>query len=62
MTFLKKHTQKRSSWVNTVKVLETQIKLSNISPTIRAKHHGNIEFRRLSKENGGLHDEELKKV
>lgn len=40
---------------------QTEIKLSNISPTIRAEHHGNIEFRRLSKENGGLHDEELKK-
>ena len=40
---------------------QTEIKLSNISPTIRAEHHGNIEFRRLSKENGGLHEEELKK-
>lgn len=40
---------------------QTEIKLSNISPTIRAEHHGNIEFRRLSKENGGLHDEELKR-
>ena len=40
---------------------QTEIKLSNISPTIRAEHDGNIEFRRLSKENGGLHDEELKK-
>lgn len=40
---------------------QTEIKLSNISPTIRAEHHGNIEFRRLSKENGGLNDEELKK-
>lgn len=40
---------------------QTEIKHSNISPTIRAEHHGNIEFRRLSKENGGLHDEELKK-
>lgn len=40
---------------------QTEIKLSNISPTIRAEHHGNIEFRRLSKENGGLHDDELRK-
>ena len=40
---------------------QTEIKLSYISPTIRAEHHGNIEFRRLSKENGGLHEEELKK-
>lgn len=40
---------------------QTEIKLSNISPTIRAEHHGNIEFRRLSKENGGLHHKELEK-
>lgn len=36
-----------------------EIKLNSISPTIRAEHHGNIEFRRLSKENGGIHDNEL---
>lgn len=40
---------------------QTEIKLSNIAPTIRAEHHGNIEFRRLSKENGGLHHKELEK-
>ncbi|RKJ42610.1 DNA (cytosine-5-)-methyltransferase, partial [bacterium 1XD42-8] len=28
-------------------------------PTIRSEHHGNIEFRRLSKEHGGVYDEEL---
>lgn len=33
---------------------QTEIKLNSISPTIRAEHHGNIEFRRLSKKNGGL--------
>jgi len=32
---------------------QIEIKLSDIAPTIRAEHHGNIEFRRLSKENGG---------
>lgn len=37
-----------------------EIKLDSISPTIRSEHHGNIEFRRLSKENGGTHTEELK--
>ncbi|TWT10977.1 DNA (cytosine-5-)-methyltransferase [Streptococcus sp. sy004] len=37
----------------------TEIKLDNIAPTIRAEHHGNIEFRRLSKENGGLNFDEL---
>lgn len=36
-----------------------EIKLESISPTIRSEHHGNIEFRRLSKENGGTHVEEL---
>lgn len=36
-----------------------EIKLNSISPTIRSEHHGNIEFRRLSAENGGNHIEEL---
>ncbi len=36
-----------------------EIKLNSISPTIRSEHHGNIEFRRLSVENGGTHTEEL---
>ena len=40
---------------------QVEIKLDNISPTIRAEHHGNIEFRRLSKENGGKIERELKK-
>ncbi len=39
---------------------QTEIKLSSISPTIRSEHHGNIEFRRLSKENGGQIESELK--
>lgn len=40
---------------------QTEVKLNGISPTIRAEHHGNIEFRRLSKENGGKIDSELLK-
>lgn len=40
---------------------QTEIKLDGVSPTIRSEHHGNIEFRRLSKENGGKIDAELKK-
>ena len=40
---------------------QTEIKPNGIGPTIRAEHHGNIEFRRLSKENGGKIDHELSK-
>lgn len=36
-----------------------EIKMDSVSPTIRAEHHGNIEFRRLSAENGGTHTDEL---
>ena len=38
---------------------QTEIDLQGIGPTIRAEHHGNIEFRRLSIENGGKHIDEL---
>ncbi len=40
---------------------QIEIKLNGISPTIRSEHHGNIEFRRLSLENGGKINEELSK-
>src|SRR5690554_4358691 len=40
---------------------QIEIKLDGISPTIRAEHHGNIEFRRLSKKNGGVLNSELSK-
>ncbi|MEZ4778621.1 MAG: DNA (cytosine-5-)-methyltransferase [Flavobacteriaceae bacterium] len=40
---------------------QIEIKPDGISPTIRAEHHGNIEFRRLSKKNGGKIAQELKK-
>ncbi|MGL4987440.1 MAG: DNA cytosine methyltransferase [Treponemataceae bacterium] len=40
---------------------QTEIKLASVSPTIRSEHHGNIEFRRLSAENGGQLTTELKK-
>lgn len=36
-----------------------EIKMDAIAPTIRSEHHGNIEFRRLSAENGGTHYKEL---
>lgn len=38
-----------------------EINLDEVSPTIRSEHHGNIEFRRLSAENGGGNIEELSK-
>ena len=38
---------------------QTEIKLDGIGPTIRSEHHGNIEFRRLSSEHGGLYQAEL---
>lgn len=40
---------------------QTEIKPAGIGPTIRSEHHGNIEFRRLSKKNGGKITEELSK-
>ena len=40
---------------------QIEIKPNGISPTIRAEHHGNIEFRRLSKKNGGILNNELSK-
>lgn len=38
---------------------QTEIDLNGIGPTIRSEHHGNIEFRRLSKEHGGKYAGEL---
>ena len=38
---------------------QTEINLNGIGPTIRSEHHGNIEFRRLSAEHGGMHTREL---
>lgn len=40
---------------------QQEIKIDGVGPTIRSEHHGNIEYRRLSKEHGGLHEEELKR-
>lgn len=37
-----------------------EIDLDFVGPTIRAEHHGNIEYRRLSLEHGGKYTEELK--
>lgn len=39
---------------------QSEVNLSWLGPTIRAEHHGNIEFRRLSLEHGGKHAKEIK--
>jgi len=41
---------------------QKEVNLKSIGPTIRAEHHGNIEFRRLSLANGGRQVEELTKM
>ncbi|MFM7468360.1 MAG: DNA cytosine methyltransferase [Vampirovibrionales bacterium] len=37
---------------------QTEIQWRGIAPTIRSEHHGNIEFRRLSRDHGGSIDTE----
>lgn len=38
---------------------QTEIKMDSVGPTIRSEHHGNIEYRRLSREHGGTQYTEL---
>ncbi len=38
---------------------QTEVNLNGIGPTIRSEHHGNIEYRRLSKDHGGRNIDEL---
>jgi DNA (cytosine-5)-methyltransferase 1 len=38
---------------------QSEIDIEGIGPTIRSEHHGNIEYRRLSKEHGGKINSEL---
>ncbi|MFK7949085.1 MAG: DNA cytosine methyltransferase [Saprospiraceae bacterium] len=38
---------------------QKEVSLEKLAPTIRAEHHGNIEFRRLSEKNGGQIFDEL---
>ncbi len=40
---------------------QQEVRLHGIGPTIRSEHHGNIEFRRLSKEHGGVNHKELER-
>lgn len=39
---------------------QIEVDLSGVAPTIRSEHHGNIEYRRLSEEHGGIQKKELK--
>lgn len=39
---------------------QTEVNLEGVGPTIRAEHHGNIEFRRLQPEHGGRYGHEFK--
>ncbi len=40
---------------------QIEVNLEGLAPTIRAEHHGNIEYRRLSQELGGKYISELEK-
>lgn len=40
---------------------QNEVNLNGLGPTIRSEHHGNIEFRRLSPDNGGKYIDEIKK-
>jgi DNA (cytosine-5)-methyltransferase 1 len=40
---------------------QKEVNLDDIGPTIRSEHHGNIEYRRLSKKHGGKYAKELEK-
>jgi DNA (cytosine-5)-methyltransferase 1 len=40
---------------------QKEVDLDKLAPTIRAEHHGNIEYRRLAVENGGKKTDELQK-
>jgi DNA (cytosine-5)-methyltransferase 1 len=39
---------------------QTEVSLSDVGPTIRSEHHGNIEYRRLAPARGGKHEDELR--
>ena len=48
-----------AKWLSGRSQGQTEIDLDSVAPAVRAEHHGNIEFRRLSREHGGKHLEEL---
>lgn len=38
---------------------QTEVNIHGLAPTIRSEHHGNIEFRRLSRDHGGKYTREM---
>ncbi|KJJ84481.1 modification methylase BepI [Candidatus Omnitrophus magneticus] len=51
----------RAKWYGDHCQGQSEVDLDGLGPTIRAEHHGNIEFRRLSLKHGGRYESELKK-
>lgn len=49
----------KAKWMGSHCQGQIEIDLNKPAPTIRSEHHGNIEFRRLSKANGGKYIDEL---
>lgn len=54
-------TYSKAKWYGTHCQGNKEVNLKGIGPTIRAEHHGNIEFRRLAKKHGGASKAELVK-
>jgi DNA (cytosine-5)-methyltransferase 1 len=49
----------KAKWYGKGRQGNIEVNLANPGPTMRAEHHGNIEFRRLAKEHGGQYHHEL---
>jgi len=58
---LSQQTYSKAKWYGKHCQGNIEVNLDGLGPTIRAEHHGNIEFRRLSELNGGRHFDELNK-
>jgi DNA (cytosine-5)-methyltransferase 1 len=58
-TDISQQSYSKAKWMGKHCQGQTEIRLFDVAPTIRAEHHGNIEFRRLSKDHGGMIDSEL---
>jgi DNA (cytosine-5)-methyltransferase 1 len=49
----------KAKWYGQGRQGNVEVNLDKPGPTIRAEHHGNIEFRRLSQAHGGVQQQEL---